>query len=359
MKTLPVLILPLLFAALSLLHAASITPIRSPKVEFAPIRGEKFPIAFKTDTDGNVTIEICSPDRVPVRTLNLGYQKAGKHKAFWDGKDNEGDIVPDEAYAPVFKLRTNDGNITREFWQTGGEILQNLHRKADRAGNIYYTLPKPARVLVRVGIEGGPMLRILSNWTPRAAGRIRQRWNFKDDTGKVNFESFPYLAAVSAFSLPEFSIITTGNTDESYLDYIKRKRLPCLTPKPTEEMLVRNGKRISLHYFKCRREERTPSLFLSLDSRLSKNGHPVLEQNVATTVTLRMPPADLNLIKMKQYEVSFYIDGTFVSEAEQGYIPIRWRYTPTALKKGKHILSVNVTTFDGNVAAKSTIFYVK
>ncbi len=340
--------------------AASIEPLKLPKSEFSPALGEKIAIPFRTSKAGEVRIEIYTSDWSLIRTISMKVPKGGTYRVVWDGKDSDGDVVPDEAYVLRYILQTDGRRVEYDARKTGGEILQDIDRKADIYGTISYTLPVPARTLVRVGIDGGPMLRILSNWRPRSAGKVRHKWNFKNDSGNVDFSRFRYIAAITAFALPKYSIITTNNTKEDYLTYFKRKQLSCNLPKQiTSKMLMRDGKRISVHYFKCRSDERTPKLMLKILKAPKKNGIYILKNDKPVTVVLQMDKEDLALVQKKQYEVSFYVDGRFVSEAEQGYIPIRWIYEPNGLKKGSHIMTVNVTTFDGNVATKSINFVVK
>ena len=58
------------------------------------------------------------------------------------------------------------------------------------------------------------------------------------------------------------------------------------------------------------------------------------------------------------FEVGFFVNGEFVSEEEQGYLPISWRLDPARYGPGEHVLTVNVTAFDGRVATASTRFRV-
>ncbi len=342
------------------LGAAEIGPVKLEKTEFSPALGQKLKIAFRTERAGKVKVEIYTSDWDTIKTIEAGPLAPGTHSVVWDGTDDDGETVPDEAYIPLFRLETPEGNFSYDPRKTGGEVLNNLDRKADMGGNITYTLPKPARTLVRVGTDNGPMLRILSDWKPRSGGKIRHRWNFKDRTGKVDFTGLHYTAAISAYALADYSIITTNNKKEDYLSYFKRKKLSCNLPKTIQaKMLERNGKRISPHYYRCRIEERTPALNLKITGAPEKNGVYILGNDKPATVILEMNNDDLALIEKKQYEVSFYVDGTFVSEAEQGYIPIRWIYKPNGLEKGDHVLTVNVTTFDGSVAAESRRFIIK
>jgi hypothetical protein len=53
------------------------------------------------------------------------------------------------------------------------------------------------------------------------------------------------------------------------------------------------------------------------------------------------------------------VDYQFKSEEELGYMPLSWNYTPNGLTKGEHILTVNISSFTGQVGLKSYKFIVK
>ena len=53
------------------------------------------------------------------------------------------------------------------------------------------------------------------------------------------------------------------------------------------------------------------------------------------------------------YEVAFFVDNQFLSEEEQGYVPLTWRWNPAGLKPGIHLVTVNVSGFNGQVGVKS------
>ncbi|MFA7062240.1 MAG: hypothetical protein WC156_15655, partial [Pedobacter sp.] len=48
----------------------------------------------------------------------------------------------------------------------------------------------------------------------------------------------------------------------------------------------------------------------------------------------------------------------FVSEEEQGYMPLTWIYKPVGLSPGNHILTVNVSSLSGQMGVKSLSFNI-
>jgi hypothetical protein len=59
------------------------------------------------------------------------------------------------------------------------------------------------------------------------------------------------------------------------------------------------------------------------------------------------------------YEIAFYIDNEFISEEEQGYVPLTWIWKPVGLASEKHVLTVNVSGLRGQVGVKSLAFEIK
>lgn len=320
--------------------------------EFSPALGEKFNIPFRLNGEANVSLEILTPDGNVIRSYKARSMKPGMHHWIWDGRDRWGETVPDEAYLPRFTVESSGEKRIYDYRNTGGEVLNDLHRRLYPTGRISYRLPKAGRTLVRIGVKSGPLLRVLSNWTPRSAGEVRQQWDFRGPGG-TDLHDAPFVAAISAYALPDHSIITRNNRQTNYIEYFIRHKLICHQPsKITQEMLSRDDKKISPHFYACRINERDPQIFLTLDNNRSKppyrveNGHPV-------NVHVAMAPQDMRLMEGKQYEVSFYLDYRFLSEAEQGYLPLSWRYLPNNLKPGRHTLTVNLSAFDGKVATRS------
>lgn len=318
--------------------------------EFSPALKESFPIEFILKKDSNVSVEIYTPDNNLIRTLNKSFKK-GKNKIIWDGKDSKGVIVPDEAYNIVLKA---DKEVL-DFRDSGGKIIKDLKRKIDKRGKISYKLSKPSRVLIRAGIQNGPMLRVISNWIPKNKGLIVQRWNMKDKDEIIDISKYNFAISISAFELPKYAIITTNNKTESYLQYFKRNHFKC--NKKSKKNL---DKGFSKHSYSCRLEEKEPNLKMQINNvPLNSKNTPILTNGKLALVKVSMNSEDEELFEKVKYEVSFFVDLQFTSEEELGYMPISWNFNPNGLKKGEHILTVNVSSFDGKVGVKNLGFMVE
>jgi len=196
------------------------------KSEFSPTRKQSFNIPFKISVNAKVIVDLYTPDGNKIRTISSAKElKKGKHSLIWDGKDSTGTIVPDEAYVVVLKAINKQATTTIDpRLYSGGEIETSLKTKITLDGKTIYNLSKPSRVLIRAGIKDGPMVRSLINWVPKPKGKNIQHWNGYDADKIVNaIETNRYGIVVVAFALPEYSIITTGNTKLSYLQYYKNK----------------------------------------------------------------------------------------------------------------------------------------
>ncbi len=206
------------------------------------------------------------------------------------------------------------------------------------------------------------MLRSIQNWAPRPAGKNVQRWNGLDENKVVDILSLPNFGiSISAFNLPDFTIITTGN---NYLDYPTYYALRnwSFIPLPAEDQLVERGnKGISPHYYYWRVIDKDPRIQIIFPDNQNKDAHglSVVENNKPIAVKVVMAAADEAYMIESKYEVSFFVDFEFKSEEELGFMPITWLWTPNNLNTGEHFFTVNVSGFRGQVGVTTTKFIVK
>ena len=66
-------------------------------------------------------------------------------------------------------------------------------------------------------------------------------------------------------------------------------------------------------------------------------------------------------LDQERYEISFFVDNQFIAEEEQGFVPFTWRWSPGrfGLKPGKHILTINVSGYSGQVGVKNIPFILQ
>jgi hypothetical protein len=335
-----------------------VSMLRMSATELAAARGGSVIYTVRAEQPGTLTLEILTGDGDVVRRLKLLNAPAGEQELAWDGKDESSQPVPDEAYCARVLLETgNTRAVDDPCSRTGGEVLSGIQPSLSATGDIVYSLEKPARVLIRVGVKNGAMLRSLSVWRPRPAGRNLQRWNGFDESGLVDLRNDRLAVLVTAFRLPDFTVITTGQDSVDY----RRWRIAQGWPEHPDKQvgdsaaqpLERNGQRIARQYYMARYKDREPRITVNLVGREGQalpSGAP-LPEDVRVSVDLH--PDDRWLMQEQLYEVAFFVNGDFVSEEENGYVPIGWIWNTAALKPGRHLLTVNLTGFTGRVGTKT------
>jgi hypothetical protein len=334
------------------------------KNEFSVTREHQFEIPIHLNVKAKVFVDIYTPDGNKIRTLaSLKELKKGNHSLKWDGKDDAGITVPNEAYIIVIRAKTKNGTYTVDpRTYSGGEIETNLHTRVTPEGKTIYRLSKPSRVLIRAGIKDGPMMKSLINWVPKPAGENVQHWNGYDDNKVVNvLDTKQYGVIVVAFSLPSHSIIVTGNKNLSYSKYYKKKHFTFKPVPLKKRLLERDGKGISPHYYNFRITDKDPKININFPKNAdrTKDGIAIFKNNQAIPIKVTMSKEDEELMERSKYEVSFFVDFDFKSEEELGFMPITWLWSPNGLSKGKHILSVNISGFSGQVGVQNIEFIIR
>lgn len=212
-----------------------INDIRISRNFFNPSIGEKIEIEFEAATKGSLTIQLLDRDGYVTRQLATSKAiDAGKQKLIWDGRNDKGEIVPDEAYSLKIDFRSADGAFTyfpadKRLKEVKAELgYYDRHNKV-----LNYTLPKPARIHAHAGSATidpktktpiGPVLKTLVNREPRVAGSVIEHWSGFDESGTIYVPELPnFVISISASELPENSIITIGNQSESFLETLKTR----------------------------------------------------------------------------------------------------------------------------------------
>lgn len=346
----------LMFSLAAELAYAGVSIKSVERAEFNPVRRERTAFIVATDEPGDLTLQLFTADGDLMREWKQAVAKPGDVRIEWDGRDPTGAVVPDEAYTPVALLKQagKPDAVDDPRQRSGGETLDKLQVSVSDTGDVSYTLPAPARVLMRAGIKGGAMLRSLTNWAARPIGRNIQRWNGFDADGLIDLRNDRLAILVTAFKLPDFSVITAGNTAQIYRAYRLARGWSEDQAMQSQFPLERNGQRLTRHYFFPRYKDREPGINVAMldDKGTRLKGSPATAPD-KVRVQVDIDEADRWLMEETLYEVAFFVDGDFVSEEEHGYVPIGWVWDLSNLKPGKHLLTVNVTGFLGKVGVKS------
>lgn len=339
------------------------------KASFSPIKGELFEIPIVVKDRKKITaveIDILTEDNDLVRSLKLeNLPKKAKEPlvVVWDGKDQKGEVVPDEAYFPVVRILSKKGKVFEYNVKSdlAGEEVYKFEKKIN-PGSIEYDLPETSRILVRSGIFNGPMLRTIVDWEPRTKGFHVERWNGRDSDGLKNIESMADISyLVIGYRLPQSIILTYGNASLSYKDYRQANGWPLKTARTEEKVLERNGRPVRPEYYLPIAQLKSADI--SVDLMNVGTGESVTEfkqfDEILTSVSIAKE--DELYLDQSRYEISFFVDNAFIAEEEQGFVPFKWRWSPGryGIQPGEHILTVNVSSYNGQVTVKNMRFVLK
>ena len=338
-----------------------------PSDSFAPARGESFSISVHVNEPANLKalkIEIRSSDDDLMRTLRLAdiSPETTDYVVKWDGRDDANNIVPDEAYSPVVIVTIQSDEIVTIAAQdtSGGEELYDFEKNI-RPGVIEYSLPAASRMLVRSGIKNGPMLRTLIDWEPRTAGFHVERWNGRDKDDVIAIEQNPEVGyLIVGYELSHHSIITHGNNSESYREYRERHNWPLKQTGIEQRALERNGRVLRQEAYQPVLQQKSPRIDVSLLSAGTRQPVQHVKALEEMLTEVKLHSLDEIYLDQERYEISFFVDHAFIAEEEQGYVPFTWRWSPGRLgiKPGEHLLTVNVSGYNGQVGVKNIKFSV-
>lgn len=333
----------------------SIFNVSASSPSFNPSRGEKVELRYRLSRSAAVTVKVFDPDSHLIRTLaDKSHKQAGAQREIWDGKDIGGKILPNEAY--FFTVEAEDSSGGRAIYDpitfSGGEPFDLTEASFNReAGTLTYKLSQPSRVLIRVGMPGGALLKTIADWEPRISGEITEYWNGKDEDNLIDVWKNPdYRTLIAYFTLPETSVITFGNSSYDYRTY--KANLPSAQPKKPERPMV-NRRKLSPHFLTSRAHDRSFRVLLTFPELETPNtpGDPVVKDRVLVRVDVDRKNRDV--IHGRQFEVIFFVNTVYFAEEERGYVPFNFPWELKQLPAGEHILTVNLVTSHGQFGVAS------
>jgi flagellar hook assembly protein FlgD len=372
-----------------------ITSVKLNQQRFSPAGGERLPIHFSLDRNARVTLKVFDPDNHLVAVLLEGKQcSRGINTIFWNGRNSEGDIVPDTAY--YFTIDAIDEAKVAERYDpaaiSGGEVTKV--RLIGTDDGVAYALPNDAMVRIRIGIHNGPLMKTLLDWAPREAGDHFEPWNGLDDSGIIDVRSTDYSLNIQAYALPENSMITEGSGLELSEAIIGGSgRLPenlqktPLDRQQREKLLVKKkaGREASTadihsHYSMTQAIDRAPRFSIRINTPARKSLESTRPASPSSAPldaggkkTASAPDVVSGIVEMtidleelsgiilanQRYEVIVYIDNEFHMEDEQGYHPYTFQLDTNRIANGSHTITFNVATLTDQVGSGSIQIYVQ
>jgi hypothetical protein len=331
-----------------------INNVTTSKSSFNPTQKENVTVSFKLSQSSKINVNIYDTDKQLVQTLvDEKTLPAGQHDLIWNGKDLDGQIVPDEAY--FFTLIARDNSGKEEVYDptifSGGIEHDIISANIDRQSHtVTYTIPEMGRVLIRIGIQGGPLMNTLVDWQPRVKGFITEYWNGKDKDDIVDIYDHPkFKMIITYFNLPENSVIAFGNKGLNFRDYKKTiaKSRPLKPERPS------SIQKLSHHYRLPRTEDYSPEVQMTLvNAKGTDDKDNVILEN-KTIVKVDLDKKDRQIFQNQQFEIVFFLDYEFYAEDEAGYTPFNWVWDLSNVEEGEHLLTVNVSSFKDQIGVLS------
>lgn len=229
--------------------ATALTGIRISAPFMNPTIGQRVEIRFEAPFAGSASVTLLDRDGFRIRSIVKTVSK-GPASIVWDGRDDAGRIVPNEAYTPRIEVRSKTGKRATYDPSEGFEpsmLGVDVPTYSPQTASLSYFLTRPSRVHVQAGQLGkdpvtgqmnGSVLRTIVDRQPRVAGTIVEHWAGFDASGRVPVSQLPsFVVGVLATTLPENSIITVGNEKTSFLAYALERRGAAAKPRtlPTPE----------------------------------------------------------------------------------------------------------------------------
>lgn len=324
------------------------------KDSFNPSQQQAVTLSYFLTKPATVAVNVYDPDQELIET-NIGKTRmeAGKHSYIWDGKDMDGHVVPDEAY--FFTIVATDESGTIEIYDpttfSGGQEHDITTAHIDEQQHtISYNMPDMGRVMIRMGIQGGPLMNQLVDWQPRVKGAITEYWNGRDVDNLVDIYSHQkFKMIISYYSLPENSVITFGNRSIDYLNY--KRSLKAKRPEKIQRATTVTDR--SLHYSLERTVDYCPGIDVQFPTAQGKdeNGLPILNKKTMVQVTLA--EKDKTFFQEQQFEICFFLNYDFYAEDETGYTPFNWVWDLSNVPEGEHLLTVNISSFKDQIGLMS------
>lgn len=334
-----------LSAAAAAVPRAEELRVSTTPVFFNPSLGRAAEIRVRIPESGQVVVDFLDRDRNLVRSMGP-LNGEGEVVASWDGKDDQGEVVPDEAYSLRVRFRPGTG---RELIYDPGQgfagspisVDQFTYSRID--GVLNYRLEKPSRVHIQAGqaraaANGqmeGPILRTVVDRMPRSGGAISEQWTGFDETRALYVPELPdFVMAILAVPFPENTLITTGNRRLSYIEYARRhsgKKPPLPDP---------HGSTGGHHQGLTGLQDRSPSVVLSGPVR-SKDAVWRVGQSEGLKFEAALPPDLSELFLAQDARLIVYLESTRVAGVTCTRNPCEVSLAESLVPPGRHRLVVN------------------
>ncbi|MBR9805434.1 hypothetical protein GYB62_02875 [bacterium] len=317
-------------------HALAITNVRAISNTVIPEQKSGAEVRFSVDETAEVTFEIFDASNQRVYHVAKPFP-AGDHAFVWNGVSSAGRKLLPDAYFFTLKASSGDQHIEYDVTEhTGGRVVQVSNLRWDNeSGKIHFSIGKPSRVLIRAGIQKGPLVATISNWAVFKKGHHAVEWDGLDAQDVINLSAHPKLRLVAdAFTVPKNSL---------YIEPLGLSREYSNLPGTVTRRPTKASNSVERHFMAganlAHRQDFPVSLLVS----------PINHSDERIEIKVDVDKKYRDLIASGRFEVAVFVDGVFFYENEIAYLPMSFYIDKQKLSPGEHLLSVNVIGFDGNM----------
>jgi hypothetical protein len=351
---------------------------------------DRIRIQYALDREALATVQIYDAEHRTRRVVAKEKPSLpGINTVAWDGLDDAGEPVPDEAY--YFTISCTDPQGATVSYDpptfSGGERIAFSIRDMrydPAAGAVVYHLSKPARIQIRAGVREGPLLKTIADWAPRLPGRHAEPWDAKDASGLINVPALRNWNLIGrGYTLPENSVFVTGSPARA--DSVAAAPRSPTGPLPAVETLSSDPRAEALNraaLIESTLAQRTrpvdphawtpfgmnaaprfqislvgvPSAGTSQTVRsISAAAGSAAAPTVSGSVGIQVSLDDATRLRLQEqrFEIVAYVDYQLMGEQEQGYSPYTYVLDTTALPNGEHVITINVAGLQDQLSAES------
>ena len=332
---------------------------------FNPSIGQNAALTYRIDKPARVTLSILDRDGYVIRKLAPVQQPAGAATLNWDGKDQTGSVVPNEAYSVNLVA---EGPAGQSEYAPSRHFVSQLsdppRSYAMVSGVLRYELGSPSRVHIQAGEavlvgdpkEGkrdGPVMKTIVDREPRSGGVVVETWDGYDESRTVHIASLKNFAiSILGESLPPATIIAVGNRAESFRHYAARARAgktPLYPPSMRgREMPVMPGMK---HDGLNALEDFSPELTVTLAGKKDEQGRVEVGSG-QITLKVQMPPNEAGLFVRPEAGLDIFVDEKRVSHKKGAQNPTSISIPASAIAGGEHRVTVNWISTHGPMSAQ-------
>lgn len=313
---------------------------------FNPSKGEEVTLNFEVNKQADVQVVVYDRLGQEMKRIKRPAFEADGHVK-WDGRRDDGKLAAGNVFLYTIEATANEDErvVYNPAEHTGGLIVKpHSYTFDNKTGKIEYVLPKTCMVRLRAGLKDGMLARTIFDWEPRTAGRHTENWDGKDMPGKMNLIKHPDLDLnLTCYTLPANTIIVRDNVPafEPERNFISDKS------KKQTDPWMKQGK--YLHYRHDPRTCHEPKfkVMFSSSKKDEKTGVPIVSE--ITQIRIELDDQDAMDLINKRFEIMLFVDGTFLFEMEEGSSPFTFHWNTKGLAKGRHILTVNVMSYDDHI----------